>query len=170
MTSIERKYGDHSRSAECCDMAASLEGHVTDRLVTVTAYPEGDDARRAKGALDSAGIASVVDDAVAQRVKVRVENEHAIRAGDVLTASCPTLPEIEEADEEPREQLCPECETRDVSPSRRAQTFALIAVLAVAVGVGIGLVEAAFFCILAAGVFLLIRGRWRCNLCGETFD
>jgi hypothetical protein len=143
---------------------------VTDRLVTVTAYPAGEDARKAQGALDSAGIESVVDEAVEQRAKVRVENVNAIRAGDVLTANVPTLTEIDEADEDPREQVCPECDARDVSPSRRAQTFALIAVLAVALGVGVGVVQAAVFGVAAAGVFLLIRGRWRCNLCGETFD
>lgn len=144
---------------------------MTDRpLVTVTAYPAGDDARRAKGALDSAGIESVVDDALAQRVKVRVENVHALRAGDVLNATCATLPDIDEADEEAREPVCPECTGSDVSPSRRARAFALTTAFALAVAAGIGYVDAALFAVAALAVFFLIRGRWRCELCGETFD
>ena len=143
---------------------------MSDRLVTVTAYAEGEDADAARGALDTAGIESVIDDAVERRVKVRVENVLAIRAGDVLTASAPAASEILEPDEESPELVCPACDSPDIGSSRRGQTFALVATLAVAVGVGIGIVEATFFVILATAVFLLIRGRWRCTACGETFD
>lgn len=138
--------------------------------VTVTAYAADEDARGAKGALDTAGIAAVVDASVPRRVKVRVENVQAIRAGDVLNAQAPPSSEIFEPDEEEGERLCPSCDSREIGPSRRAQTFALTATIAAAVGIGAGVVQGAFFVIIAAAVFLLIRGRWRCNLCGATFD
>lgn len=143
---------------------------MSDRLVTVTAYADGEDADAAKGALDTAGIDSVIDDAVERRVKVRVENVLAIRAGDVLTANGTAPSEIDEPDEDSRELICPECDSPEIVSSRRAETFALVATLAVAVGVGIGIVEATFLAIIATAVFLLIGGRWRCTACGETFD
>jgi hypothetical protein len=139
-------------------------------LVTVTAYPERDTARTAKHALDVAGIDSIVDEPAERRVRLRVENVDALRAGDVLTRSCATLPEIDEADEEPRENLCPACDADDVAPSHRARSFLLVTTLAVAVGVAAELVQAAFLAIGTAGIFQLVRGRWRCNACGETWD
>lgn len=143
---------------------------MSDPFVTVTAYSADDDARAAKGALDSAGIAAVVDDAVERRVKVRVENVHAIRAGDVLNARTAAPSEIHEADEEERERACPDCQSTDVASSRRGRMFLLVAVLAIAVGVGVSSIDLAFYAIAATAVFLLIRGRWRCAACGETFD
>lgn len=143
---------------------------MADPLVTVTAYGKDEDARNAKGALDTAGIPAVVETSAPERVKVRVENVQALRAGDVLNAHAEPPSEIFEPDEEESDRLCPACDSPEVAPSRRIQTFLLIATLAVAAGFGVGLVEAAFFAILAAAVFLLIRGRWRCSLCGETFD
>ena len=139
-------------------------------LVTVTAYPERENASTAKRALDVAGIESVVDEPAERRVRLRVENVDALRAGDVLTRNCDALPEIQEADEEARETLCPECGSPDAEPSRRARSFALITVLAVAVGTAAQFLQAAFFAIAAAGVFHLVTGRWRCNACGETWD
>lgn len=143
---------------------------MSDRLVTVTAYADGEDADAAKGVLDTAGIESVIDGAVERRVKVRVENVHAIRAGDVLTENGTAPSEIDEPDEDLPDSACPACGSPEIASSRRGQTFALVATLAVAVGVGIGIVEATFFAIIATAVFLLIRGRWRCTACGETFD
>lgn len=139
-------------------------------LVTVTAYPERDDARTAKRALDHAGIESLVDEPAERRVRLRVENTDALRAGDVLTRSCDTLPEIEEADEEARANDCPACGTPDAVPAHRARTFLLVATLAVAVGAAAQLLQATFFVVAAAGVFQLVSGRWRCEACGETWD
>lgn len=139
-------------------------------LVTVTAYRERDTAGTAKRALDFAGIESVVDEPAESRVRLRVENVDALRAGDVLTRNCDALPEIHEADEEARENLCPACGSPDAEPSRRARSFALVAILAIAVGTAAGVLQAAFFAILAAAVFHLVTGRWRCNSCGETWD
>lgn len=143
---------------------------MADPLVTVTAYAALGDARTAQGVLDSAGIPAVVDDERERRLRVRVTNVDAIRAGDVLTARCPTLAEIDEADEDERERACPSCGSPDVIRSRRGQTFALVLTVAVAVGVATELVQAAFFAIAAAAVFLLIAGRWRCQTCNETWD
>ena len=139
-------------------------------LVTVTAYPERDTARTAKQVLDVAGIESVVDEPAERRVRLRVENVDALRAGDVLTRNCDTLPEIQEADEETHENLCPECGSPEAEPSRRGRSFLLIAVLAVAVGTAAQFLQAAFFAVGAAGVFHLVSGRWRCAACGETWD
>jgi hypothetical protein len=143
---------------------------MPDPLVTVTAYSAPADAHVAQGALDSAGIDSTVDDALAWRVKVRVQNVDAIRAGDVLTARCPTLAEIDEPDEEDPQRGCAACGSADVAPSARARTFVLIVTIAVAVGVATGMTHGAFVAISAAAVLLLISGRWRCGNCGETWD
>lgn len=139
-------------------------------LVTVTAYPERDTARTAKRALEVAGIDSVVDDAAERRVRLRVENVDALRAGDVLTRTCAALPEIDEADEDEREAACPACGSPEALPSRRARTFLLLAALTVAVGTAAELLQATFFVVAAAGVFQLVSGRFRCGACGETWD
>jgi len=138
-------------------------------LVTVTAYPARDDARVAKGALDEAGIESVVEEQVA-RAKVRVQNVDAIRAGDVLSAEVPTLVEIDEADEDELEPECRVCRSADVTKVPRALLFALVALTAVGVGYGVGRMDAAFFAMAAWALILLMRGRWRCNECGETWN
>ncbi|HVE70368.1 MAG TPA: hypothetical protein VNI54_03295 [Thermoanaerobaculia bacterium] len=137
--------------------------------VTVTAYRAPEAARTAKRALDFAGIDALVDEPDEHRARVRVENVDAIRAGDVLTRDCATLPEIEEADEETRETTCPACDSPEIVPSHRAKTFLLVATLAIAVGTAADILQAAFFGILAAAVFQLVQGRWRCTACGESF-
>jgi hypothetical protein len=143
-------------------------------LVTVTAYTADDDARTAKGALDSAGIESALDmaldRAMARRVKVRVHNVDALRAGDVLNARCPALAEIDEADEEELELVCPACGSRDVKSSPRGRTFAAVAFIALLIGVSAHFLQPAFFAILAAAVFFLVADRWRCENCDETWD
>lgn len=143
---------------------------MPDSLVTVTAYPQRDLAQTAQGALDSAGIDSTIDDASDRRVKLRVEHVEALRAGDVLTASCPALPEIDEADEVPAPLICPACASTDVASSQRAKMFVLAAVLAVAIGFALSRLDVVLFAVAAAAVFLLIAGRWRCAMCGETWD
>lgn len=139
-------------------------------LVTVTAYTADDDARTAKGALDSAGIESALDSAMVRRVKVRVHNVDALRAGDVLNARCPALAEIDEADEEQLEPVCPACSSRDVRSSRRGRTFAAVAFIALLIGISAHFLQPAFFAILAAAVFFLVADRWRCESCDETWD
>ena len=142
---------------------------MADPLVTVTAYEAPNDARTAQGVLDSAGIAAVVD-AAPQKLRVRVPNVDAIRAGDVLTVRAPALTEIDEADEEERERVCPACGSPDVASSHRAQMFWLVVTLAVAIGVAAENLQAAVLAVAAAAVFLLIGGRWRCQQCNESWD
>ena len=142
---------------------------MSDPLVTVTAYTAPNDARTAQGVLDSAGIPAVVDP-VEHKTRVRVANLDAIKAGDVLTARAPGLEEIAEADEDEHERLCPECGSPDVVPSRRVQMFGLVLTLAIAIGVAAEMIQAAFFAVAAAAVYLLISGRWRCQMCNETWD
>ncbi|MEO8378194.1 MAG: hypothetical protein ABI779_00895 [Acidobacteriota bacterium] len=143
---------------------------MPDPLVTVTAYSAPADARVAQGTLDSAGIESLVDDSLERRVKVRVQNVDAIRAGDILTARCPPLSEIDEPDEDEGQQLCLACGSAEIAPSGRARMFLLIVVMAVAMGVATGMSHAAFVAISISAVVLLISGRWRCTHCGETWD
>ena len=142
---------------------------MADPLVTVTAYEAPNDARTAQGVLDSAGIAAVVD-AAPQKLRVRVPNVDAIRAGDVLTVRAPALTEIDEADEEERERICPACASPEVTSSHRAQMFWLVVTLAVAIGVAAENLQAAVLAVAAAAVFLLIGGRWRCQQCNESWD
>ena len=139
-------------------------------LVTVTAYPARDAATTARRALDVAGIDSVLDEPAEHRVRVRVDNLDALRAGDVLTRSCDTLPEIDEADEDPAPVQCPACDSLDAAPSNRGKSFLLVAILAIAVGTAAGILQAATFAIAAASVYYLVQGRWRCTACGETWD
>jgi hypothetical protein len=138
--------------------------------VTVTAYPAREAAHTAQRALDTAGIDAEVDQPDERRVRVRVENLDALRAGDVLTRECATLPEIDEPDEEAIENACPACDSLDVASSHRWQTFLLLGTLVMAVGVAADLTQAAFFGVLAAAVYQLVRGRWRCTSCGSTWD
>jgi hypothetical protein len=142
---------------------------MPDPLVTVTAYAAPSDARTAQGVLDSAGIPAVIDLAP-EKVRVRVPNVEALRAGDVLTALAPSLAEIDEADEEQGERVCPACGSLDVVSARRAQMFGLIVTVAIAIGVAAEMLQAAFFGVAAAAVFLLIAGRWRCQMCSESWD
>ena len=101
---------------------------------------------------------------------MRVPNVEALRAGDVLTARAPMLAEIDEADEDERDRVCPACGSQEVTSARRAQMFSLILTVAIAIGVAAGNLQAAFFGVAAAAVFLLIAGRWRCQMCNETWD
>jgi hypothetical protein len=142
---------------------------MADPLVTVTAYAAQADAHAAQGALDSAGIPAVVETAP-QKLRVRVPNLDAIKAGDLLTARGSLQTELLEADEDERERICPACGSLDVASSRRGQMFALVLTVAVAIGVAAEMIQAAFFGVAAAAVFLLIAGRWRCQACNETWD
>lgn len=142
---------------------------MADPLVTVTAYSAPSDAHTAQGVLDSAGIPAVVDPAP-HKTRVRVPNLDAIKAGDVLTARASALSEIDEADEDDSERICPACGSPDVASSRRLHMFGLVATLAVAIGFAAEMLQAAVFAVAAAAVFLLIAGRWRCQMCNETWD
>lgn len=142
---------------------------MSDPLVTVTAYAAQNDARTAQNTLDSAGIPAVIDPAP-HKARVRVPNLDAIKAGDVLTARCPALAEIDEADEEERELVCPACGSPDIISARRARMFGLVVTLAIVTGYFAEMLQAAVFAVAAAAVFLLIGGRWRCETCDETWD
>lgn len=142
---------------------------MADPLVTVTAYTASNDAQTAQGVLDSAGIPAVID-AAPHKTRVRVPNLDAIKAGDVLTARAPALAEIDEADEDERERVCPACGSPDVASSRRARMFGIVITLAITIGYAVELLQAAAFAVLAAAVFLLITGRWRCQTCNEMWD
>ena len=138
---------------------------MSDALVTIAQFHGSTDAEVAKNAMDSAGIVSEVED-----VRLEVHNEDAYRAYDVLDAECPALPVIEEAYEAPANAVCAECGSSGVVSSPRIAAFAGIATLGLAIGVALGLTEAAFFAIGAAGLFLLMSDRWRCTECGESWN
>jgi hypothetical protein len=48
--------------------------------------------------------------------------------------------------------------------------FAGIATISLGIGVAVGLTDAAFFAVGAAGLFLLMSDRWRCTECGQTWN
>jgi len=137
---------------------------MPESLVTIAQFHETDDAVVAKTAMDSAGIESEVED-----VRLEVHNEDAYRAFHVLDTSCPALPVIDEAYEEPpAKRVCAVCGSSDIQSTTRSMTFGGIAVLAIGMGVAVGLTDAAFFAVGAAGLFLLMTDRWRCAECGAT--
>lgn len=138
---------------------------MSDALVTIAQFHGSTDAEVAKSAMDSAGIESEVED-----VRLEVHNEDAYRAYDVLDTACPALPMIEEAYEAPVETVCKSCGSSVVVSTPRIAAFAGVATLAVAIGVAVGLTDAAFFAVGASGLFLLISDRWRCTECGASWN
>jgi hypothetical protein len=65
---------------------------------------------------------------------------------------------------------CAACGSLDIVRTSRALMFMVTAGATLGVGVAVGLTDAAFFAVLALGVYFLISGRWRCSECGETWD
>ena len=139
---------------------------MPESLVTVAQFHRSNDAEVAKLAMESAGIASEVEN-----VRLDVANEDAYRAFGVLDAACPSLPVIEDAYEaSPAVRGCLACGSADVVSTRRLPAFAAVATIGLGIGVATGLTEAAFFGAGAAGLFLLMSDRWRCSDCGETWN
>jgi hypothetical protein len=139
---------------------------MPESLVTVAQFRRSSDAEVAKVAMDSAGIASEVEN-----VRLDVPNEDAYRAFGVLDTACSSLPVVEEAYESaPPTKACAACGSADVVPTRRLAAFAGVATIGLGVGVAIGLTDAAFFAVGAAGLFLLMSDRWRCTECGQTWN
>ena len=138
---------------------------MSDALVTIAQFHGSTDAEVAKSAMDSAGIVSEVED-----VRLEVHNEDAYRAYDVLDTACPALPVIEEAYEAPAAIVCKACGSSVVVSTPRIAAFAGLATLGLAIGVAVGITDAAFFAVGAAGLFLLISDRWRCTECGESWN
>ncbi len=140
---------------------------MTESRVTVTSYRRADHAGVAKNALDEAAIDAVVAD----ERKVRVHNEDALRAADVLETKCATLDELGEPDEGGLDpSLCTGCGTHAEPRRSPLLQFALIAVLVLSVGIAVGRSDMAFFAVLAAGAFLLFSDRWRCAECGASWN
>lgn len=138
---------------------------MSDTLVTIAQFHGSTDAEVAKSAMDSAGIVSEIED-----VRLEVHNEDAYRAYGILDTACPALPVIEEAYEAPAEAACKACGSSVVVSTPRIAAFAGVATLALAIGVAVGLTDAAFFAVGAAGLFLLIADRWRCTDCGASWN
>ena len=135
-------------------------------LVTIARFYGSADAEVAKHAMDSAGIDSAVAD-----VRLEVHNEDAYRAFGVLDSACPALPVVEEAYETSADAtVCGACGSADIVSTRRIAAFAGVAAIALGVGTAIGLTDAAFFAVGAAGLFLLMSDRWRCSDCGESWN
>ncbi|HEX8617750.1 MAG TPA: hypothetical protein VF911_09225, partial [Thermoanaerobaculia bacterium] len=65
---------------------------------------------------------------------------------------------------------CAACGSPDIARTSRGLMFAVAAAATIGVGVAVGLTDAAFFAVLAFGVYFLISGRWRCSECGATWD
>jgi hypothetical protein len=139
---------------------------MAEPLVTVAQFHRSNDAEVAKLAMESAGIASEVED-----VRLDVPHEDAYRAFGVLDTTCSSLPVVEEAYEiETTTRICPACASADFVPARRLVAFAGMAAIGLGIGVAVGLTDAAFFGVGAAGLFLLMSDRWRCSDCGQTWN
>jgi hypothetical protein len=135
---------------------------MADSLVTIARFHGLGDAAVAKHAMDTAGIDAAVED-----VRLEVHHEDAYRAFDVLD---PALPVIEEAYEATPAAVCGTCGSLAITAAPRIAAFAGIAALGIAIGVGIGRTDAAFFAVGAAGLFLLMSDRWRCTDCGASWN
>lgn len=136
---------------------------MADSLVTIAQFQRTTDAAVAKTAMDSAGIESAIEN-----VRLTVHNEDAYRAYDVLD---PALPVVEEAYEERVDIVtCEACGSPAVETTSRLTTFVAIAMLGLGIGVAIGVTDAAFFAIGAAGLFLLMTDRRRCRECGASWN
>jgi hypothetical protein len=139
---------------------------MAESLVTVAQFHGPPDAEVAKRAMDSAGIESEVED-----VRLEVHNEDAYRAFGVLDTACPALPVLEEAYEaSPDVTVCAECGSAEIVSTRRIPAFAGVATIGLGIGVAVGLTDAAFFGVGAAGLFLLMSDRWRCTDCGRSWN
>ncbi len=155
---------------------------MSESLVTIGTYWFIGDADVAKNALDAAGIESFVDDANIVRVnwfnanavhgvKLRVRNVDALRAGEILNLQCESIEEIGEAHEEiVQADVCEMCGSADISRTPRALIFAGLAAALVAIGVAVGLTEAAFLGVIAVAIASVIAGRWHCSECGESWN
>lgn len=140
------------------------------------------DATVARNALDAAGIESFIDDAnmvgvnwfsavAVNGVKLRVRNVDALRAGEVLESECQSIEEIGEAHEEIVEpEVCGTCGSPEIRKTPRALIALGMAGALIAIGVAVGVSDAAFFGTAAILVFALIAGRWRCSECGESWN
>lgn len=139
---------------------------MAESLVTIAQFHGSTDAAVAKHAMDSAGIESEVED-----VRLEVHNEDAYRAYHVLDTACATLPVIEEAYEtSPDVTVCAACGSSAVVSTSRIAAFGGVAAIGLGIGVAVGLTDAAFFAVGAAGLFLLMSDRWRCTECGTSWN
>jgi len=111
--------------------------------------------------LDTAGI-----DSALENVRLSVHNEDVPRAFATVD---PSLAVLEEAYEE-REaaKVCSACGASGLVSTPRLQVFAATSLIAIGMGVAVGLTDLAFFAIAAAGMYFLIADRYRCLACGNT--
>lgn len=145
---------------------------MTDSIATIATYGSLGEAGVARSALLAAGIEAFVEDEQrvgGLRVMLRVRNVDALRAGEVLDATCDSVVESEQADELPEEIAC-ECPVCEPIRSARGVAFAFVAIVGLGFGLAFGATQAAFFGVLAAAVYFLITDRWRCPECGESWN
>lgn len=154
---------------------------VSEKLSTVGTYLYPADADVAETSLDAAGIEAFLHDENYVRlnwfysnalggVKVRVREEDAGAAADVL-AGADDVGEPEEEIEPPAApQICPECGSTDVSFVTKWAVFFVIAALATATGIAMGEGETLFFFIPALFLLTIMWRPRRCNSCGERWS
>lgn len=86
-----------------------------------------------------------------------------------------TVPEDDDAPDVPIEDtadpvVCRACGSPDIVSRPRALWFAIISMAGISLGVAGEATEVAFLAIIAAGLFLMMAGRWHCNECGESWN
>ena len=145
---------------------------MADSIATIATYGSLGEADVARSALLAAEIEAFIEDEQrvgGRRVKLRVRNEDALRAGEVLDASCVSVVESEQPDELPEEVAC-ECPVCEPIRSARGVAFAFVAAVGLGLGLAFGATQAAFFGVLAAGIYFLIADRWHCAECGASWN
>jgi hypothetical protein len=145
---------------------------MNDSIATIATYASLGEADVARSALGAAGIEAFVEDEQrvdGPRVKLRVRNVDAFRAGEVLDATCESVGESEQPDELPEEVPC-ECPVCEPIRNARGVAFAFVAIAGLGLGLAFGATQAAFFGVLAAAVYFLITDRWHCPECGASWN
>jgi hypothetical protein len=141
-------------------------------ISTIATFASVGEADVARGALQAADIEAFVEDETrvgGHRVTLRVRNEDALRAAQVLDGASDLVEETEQPDDLPEVIPC-ECPVCEPIRNARGVMFLFIATLCVGLGLAFGVGQGAFFAVLAAGVYFLIADRWHCPECGASWN
>ncbi len=154
---------------------------MSERLTTVGSYLYPADADVAETSLDAAGIEAFLDDENYVRlnwfysnalggVKVRVREEDAGEAADILDGASDVGEPEEETEPPAAPEICPACGSDDTAFVPKWRIFLALAILAVGTALAIGEAQSIFFFIPALFLLTLIWRPRRCNSCEERWS